>query len=477
MSTTRPAAVAGTFYPADRQRLSALVDRLVHDANAMLPEEPGQAPVPKAWIVPHAGYRFSGAIAASAYARIRFGSESFRRVVLLGPSHKVGIPGIAIPSVSAFDTPLGSVPLDQDNIQALRALPHCAVADEPHANEHSLEVQLPFLQKVLPEFQLTPVAIGAASRDQIAAALKQVWGGPETLILISSDLSHYHAYEEAQRLDEQSSRAIMSLTPGRIRSRDACGWRGVNGLLQQASDLGLTPTTLNVLSSGDTTGRRDRVVGYGAWAFSADAVPVGKGMTEADESQLLELACKSLASAVAGKSVPQVAVGTFAAALQRPGATFVTLTRGGRLRGCLGSLQAFRPLVLDLVERSHSTAVKDSRFPPVRRDELAGLHLEIAVLTAPVELRFQDADELLAQLRPGIDGLTIEDQGHRATFLPKVWSEISEPARFLARLRQKARLSPDHWSGTFRAWKYQTRSFGTGFGTRERAITPPGKAI
>jgi hypothetical protein len=477
MPSTRPPAVAGTFYPADRQRLAGLVEHLLHDAHTLLPESSDSNPVPKAWIVPHAGYRFSGAIAASAYARVRLGAQTIRRVVLLGPSHRVGVPGIAVPSVSAFDTPLGSVPLDQDNLQVLRSLPYCVVADEPHAKEHSLEVQLPFLQKVLPDFQLTPVAIGAASRDQVAAALKQVWGGPDTLILISSDLSHYHAYEEAQRLDEQSSRAIMSLTPGRIRSRDACGWRGVNGLLQQASDLGLTATTLNVLSSGDTTGRRERVVGYGAWAFSTAAVPVDKGLTAADETQLLELARKSVARAVGGKPVPQVAVGTFAAALQQPGATFVTLTRGGRLRGCLGSLQAFRPLVLDLVERSHSTAVKDSRFPPVRSDEIAGLHLEISILTAPAELRFKDADELLAQLRPGIDGLTIEDQRHRATFLPKVWSEITDPARFLARLRQKARLSPDHWSSTFRAWKYQTHCFGTGLGTRERAITPPRKLV
>ncbi|OGT79379.1 MAG: hypothetical protein A3H91_00720 [Gammaproteobacteria bacterium RIFCSPLOWO2_02_FULL_61_13] len=451
------------------------MDRLLQHANALLPEASGMAPVPKAWIVPHAGYRFSGAIAASAYARVQFGAQTLRRVVLLGPSHRVGIPGIAVPSVSAFDTPLGSVPLDQDNVQALLSLPCCVAADEPHAKEHSLEVQLPFLQKVLPEFQLTPVAIGAASRDQVAAALKQVWGGPETLILISSDLSHYHAYEEAQRLDEQSSRAIMSLAPGRIRSRDACGWRGVNGLLQQASDLGLTPSTLNVLSSGDTTGRRDRVVGYGAWTFSADAVTVDKGITEADETQLLELARKSIACAVAGKPVPRVAVGTFAAALQRPGATFVTLTKGGRLRACLGSLRAFRPLVLDLVERSHSTAGKDARFPPIRRDEVADLHMEIAILTAPTELHFKSAGDLLEQLLPGTDGLTIEDQGHRATFLPKVWSEISDPARFLARLRQKAGLSQDHWSATIRAWKYQTRSFGTALHTRNRAITPPVK--
>lgn len=475
MSSSRPAAVAGTFYPADRQQLSNVVDRLMRRAHDALSAEIRNAPVPKALIVPHAGYRYSGAIAAAAYARVQAAAESIRRVVLFGPSHRVGVRGIAVPGVSAFETPLGRVPLDQNNMQLLRELPYCVVADEPHAKEHSLEVQLPFLQNVLSDFQLTPVATGAAGPDQVAAALSRIWGGPETLILVSSDLSHYHAYEEAQRLDVQSSRTIMSLTPGRIQSRDACGWRGVNGLLRHAADVGLTPSTLDLLNSGDTTGRRDRVVGYGAWAFSTEAVPGGDPLTEADGMTLLGLAQKAIACAVHGNPVPRVAVGTFAAALQRPGATFVTLTKGGRLRGCLGSLRAFRPLALDVVERGHSTAGQDPRFPPVRRDELDGLHLEVAVLTPPAALRFKHVGELLEQLQPGIDGLTIEDQGRRATFLPKVWTEIPDPARFLARLRHKAGLAEDHWSTTFRAWKYQSRRFGMGMSTQRRAINPPAK--
>jgi hypothetical protein len=459
MPRHRPAAVAGTFYPAEPERLGAMVDRLLAGVPEPPPGAGGAAAAPKALIVPHAGYRFSGRIAASAYAYLRCAVDRIRRVVLIGPSHRVGVNGVAIPSVEMFDTPLGSVPLDTGNMARLRALPECVVADEPHAREHSLEVQLPFLQKLLSEFMLTPIAVGRASTQQVADALASVWGGEETVVLISSDLSHYHAYHEGQRRDVQSSRAIVSLAQDRLRSPDACGWRGVNGLLRQAANLGLVPTTIELTNSGDTTGGRERVVGYGAWAFAPGPTPLARELDEKDGHKLLEVAIAGVRSAVSGKAVPQALVNTFPRALQRPGAAFVTLTKHGRLRGCLGSLQAFRPLVLDVAERSHSAAISDPRFPAVQQSELDALHVEVAVLTPLVSLAFAARDEMLAQLRPGIDGLIIEDKGHRATFLPKVWDEIPDPGQFLARLLQKARLPADHWSAGMRAWRYQTVRF------------------
>jgi hypothetical protein len=460
MPGSRPPAVAGTFYPSDRVQLAGVVDRLLARVRVPASGEREIASAPKALIVPHAGYRFSGRIAASAYAHLEHAARTIRRVILVGPAHRVGVPGIAIPSVDAFDTPLGSVALDQENFQRLRSLPCCVVADEPHAQEHSLEVQLPFLQRLLPEFRLTAIAVGRATTQDVAAALACVWGGPETAVLISSDLSHYHVYHEGQQRDVQSSRAIVSLAQDQLRSQDACGWRGVNGLLRQAAVLGLVPTTIELSNSGDTTGRRERVVGYGAWAFAPGPTPISGGLAETDGVKLLEIAATGVRSAVAGKPVPQALVNTFSRALQRPGASFVTLTRNGRLRGCVGSLNAFRPLVLDVVERAHSAAINDPRFPAVQRSELSALHVEVAVLTPPAALNFGSADELLAQLRPGIDGLIIEDRKHRATFLPKVWDEIPDPARFLARLLQKARLPADHWSDGMRAWSYQTLRFG-----------------
>jgi hypothetical protein len=466
MAKIRPPAVAGSFYPADAQQLARVVDRLLHRANETHGAPGRGATVPKALIVPHAGFRFSGAIAAAAYARVKPASANVRRVVLIGPSHRVPVDGLALPSVTAFDSPLGRIPLDAELIERLRGVPGCVVADEPHATEHSLEVQLPFLQRLLPDFQLTPLAVGRDDGSLVAAVLREVWGGPETLVLISSDLSHFHPYERAQRFDERSSRAIMALDPSGLRARSACGWRGVSGMLRFAAETGLVPTTLDLLNSGDTTGRRERVVGYGAWAFAESSLHAPAPLAETDAAKVIELAQAAIARAAAGQSRPEVAVGTFPAALQRPGATFVTLTKAGRLRGCLGSLQAFRPLVLDVVERAHASARRDPRFPPVRPEELASLTLEVAVLTPPVPLAFRDEDELLATLRPGQDGLTIEDRGRRATFLPKVWTDIPEPERFLARLKQKAGLPPDHWSPTLRAWTYRTNRLEAAAATR-----------
>lgn len=459
--THRPPAVSGTFYPRDAANLASTVDRFLADASGLHSTAAGSAPIPKAIIVPHAGYRFSGSIAANAYTRILPIARRITRVVLFGPAHRVAVRGLAIPSVQSFETPLGRVRLDQDYLDILKAEPYTEISDEAHAEEHSLEVQIPFLQKILGDFLLAPVVVGGANGEIVADALKRLWGGPETLIVISSDLSHYHSYEESQRRDAATSMAIMSLESGRLRSADACGWRPVEGILQRARSLGLKPATLDVRNSGDTASSHDRVVGYGAWAFTEEVDPSYLPLNEAHRKDLIRVAAATVQRAATGTTLPKIAVGTFAAPLQRPGACFVTLTKNGRLRGCLGSLQAYRPLILDVAERGYASALKDRRFEPVRQNELPGMHVEIAVLTAPQSIGFDDEADLLGQLRPGTDGLTIEDQGRRATFLPKVWDEIREPVMFLQRLKQKAGLEPGHWSGTFRAWRYETERFGT----------------
>lgn len=459
--TTRPAAVAGSFYPRDRVHLSDWIDKLLADAQTHQRSMAGTPPTPKAIIVPHAGYQYSGAVAATGYARIAAIADQIKRVVLFGPAHRVAVRGLGVPTSGAFSTPLGSVPLDTKNLEILSKQPYTAVSDEAHAQEHSLEVQLPFLQKLLGEFTLTPVAVGMGHGDVVADALKRVWGGPETLVVISSDLSHYHEYAEAQRRDWEASMAIMSLAAGKLRSEDACGSRPVDGILRCARHFGLVPTTLDVRNSGDTAGSHDRVVGYGTWAFTEEVDSSQAPLSDIDRQELIRVAAATVQRAAAGKPMPKVSVGTFATGVQRPGASFITLTKGGRLRGCLGSLQAYRPLVLDVAERGYASATKDPRFDPVRSNELKGMHMEVAVLSASQRMSFDSETGLLEQLRSGIDGLIIEDVGKRATFLPKVWDEISEPRMFLHRLKQKAGLAPEHWSATFRAWRYETERFGT----------------
>ena len=264
MATVRDPAVAGQFYPSDPAVLGATVSSLLDEA--AVPE----SPPPKALIVPHAGYIYSGPVAASGYALLRPHRALYRRVVLLGPCHYVGVSGLAIPGADFFRTPLGDIAIDRAFIEA-NCRPGLIVNDATHAPEHSLEVHLPFLQSVLANFTLVPVVVGDAAPEAVAAVLDQLWDGPETLLVVSSDLSHYLPYDEACLRDQATCRSIERMETENIGPYDACGCHAVNGLLASASKRQLTITTLDLRNSGDTAGTRDRVVGYGAWLFTESA--------------------------------------------------------------------------------------------------------------------------------------------------------------------------------------------------------------
>ncbi len=259
MNLIRKPAVAGSFYPAAPDALRTEVTLFLGNAAT-----PDGAP-PKAIIAPHAGYVYSGAIAASAYARIAPRADAVRRVVLLGPAHRVGFRGIALPGAETFETPLGSIPLDREAIALIETLPRVVTRADAHAEEHSLEVHLPFLQLVLGAFSLVPLVVGLAEPGEIEQVIETLWGGEETLIVISSDLSHYHDYATARRMDRSTSAAIEAMTPERIADEDACGRLPIAGLLRAASRHGLHAETIDLRNSGDTAGPRDSVVGYGAY--------------------------------------------------------------------------------------------------------------------------------------------------------------------------------------------------------------------
>ena len=260
MNIIRTPAVAGLFYPDDPRELRTQVD-------AFLDAVETAGPASKAIIAPHAGYIYSGPVAASVYARLRVARTRIRRVVLLGPSHRVGFQGIAMSEADAFDTPLGAITIDKTALAQIQHLPGVVVLERAHAQEHSLEVHLPFLQEVLDDFKLVPLVVGEAPPEQVGAVLNELWGGPETLIVISSDLSHYHDYRTAQRMDEATSQAIERLRFEDIGYHDACGRHPINGLLWLARQRGMHGQTVDLRNSGDTAGPRDQVVGYGAYVF------------------------------------------------------------------------------------------------------------------------------------------------------------------------------------------------------------------
>ena len=258
--SVRPPAVAGLFYPAEPATLERSIEQMLGRA----PSRPGATP--KAIIAPHAGYVYSGPIAANAYALLAPARDVIKRVVLLGPTHRVAVRGLALPGVDRFATPLGTVDLDKEAVEALRDIPCVGVSAEAHALEHSLEVHLPFLQTVLSEFRLVPLAVGHAGADEVARVLDRLWGGPETLIVVSSDLSHYLSYREAQSVDRATCDAILGLRTD-IDHDQACGATPVTGLTLTAQRKELKPELIDLRNSGDTAGDKNRVVGYASFAF------------------------------------------------------------------------------------------------------------------------------------------------------------------------------------------------------------------
>jgi AmmeMemoRadiSam system protein B len=227
--------------------------------------------VPKALIAPHAGYVYSGRVAAAAFATLRDRTVSIARVVLIGPAHYVYVRGIAVPTVDAFMTPVGSVPVDMEALSTIDDLPFVTRTDAPHASEHSLEVELPFLQTVLSSFKVVPLVVGDSRPQDVAIVLRQLWGGAETLIVVSSDLSHYHTYETARRLDLATAAAIEHGNWASLGPNQACGCLAVAGLLIETERRGLKARRLELCNSGDTASSHDQVVGYGAWLFGQTA--------------------------------------------------------------------------------------------------------------------------------------------------------------------------------------------------------------
>ena len=263
MHQIRQPAVAGAFYPAQESILARDVAALLSSAQ---PVTDVTTPTPKAIIVPHAGYAYSGHTAALAYARMAAGRKTIHHIVLLGPVHRVPVRGLALPGVDFFATPLGKIEIDHDAVATISHLPQVMVCHAAHAMEHSLEVQLPFLQAVLDDFKLLPLAVGDASASEVAQVLETVWGGSETLIVVSSDLSHFLPYRLAQVMDEQTVQAILNLN-GSLNHEQACGGTPINGLLLAAAKHRLVPRLLGSCNSGDSAGDRQRVVGYASFAF------------------------------------------------------------------------------------------------------------------------------------------------------------------------------------------------------------------
>ena len=430
MASVRTAAVAGMFYPGDPRALAAELEELFGGVE----ESRARLGFPKALIVPHAGYIYSGPVAARAYDELAAARGIVRRVVMLGPTHRVAVRGLAIPTDEAFDTPLGRIAIDREALDAVRHFPQVVASDRAHLQEHALEVQLPFLQRQLGDFALAPFAVGMASVEEVAQVIDALWGGAETLIVISTDMSHYHPYGEARAIDGNTLKRIADFATN-LDHEEACGATPLNGFLSVARNRNLGIKLLAACNSGDTAGGKGQVVGYSSFALYEPGTDVS---TEEAGKTLLANARAAIAAQLFG-----TAKEIEADWLRQAGATFVTLTKDGELRGCIGSLEARRPLGADVAENAVAAAFRDPRFTPMTREEWPRIRVEVSLLSAPKPLRFADEADLLSQIRVGEDGLILECDGRRATFLPQVWESIPEKVLFLRELLRKAGLPSD----------------------------------
>ncbi|HEY3144443.1 MAG TPA: AmmeMemoRadiSam system protein B [Acidimicrobiales bacterium] len=451
MSTTaaggvRPAAVAGVFYPSDPGALRDEVD-------GYLGEVPGSdGELSKAVIAPHAGYRYSGATAGFAYRALAARKDQVKRVVIVGPAHRVRLDGVGLSTAGSWATPLGEVEVDRESCDRLADLPGVTTADSAHAPEHSVEVHLPFVQRLFGAVPVVPLVVGRAAVRDVARVVDAAWGDEATAIVVSSDLSHYLDDEAARNRDRATASAILECRAGDIGPFDACGCLPIGGLLSAAIGHGLAPRLLDLSTSADTAGDPSRVVGYGSFALRP-LQPVSD-----DQLQwLIDLARRAIEHELRQSEPYPLDDSEVPDQLRSPGASFVTLQQGTKLLGCIGSLDRRRALWRDVARNARGAAFEDPRFSPLTEAELQDLSVEVSVLSPLEEVPAESLDTVAEALRPGIDGVLIAAGGKRATFLPDVWEKIPDAGDFLRELVQKARWD-EPWPEGVRAWRYTTIS-------------------
>ena len=352
------------------------------------------------------------------------------------------------------------MPVDREMTAGLAAHKGFRINDAAHRDEHSLEVQLPFLQKVLTDFEIVPIVYGEMNPQETAEALLPYLQRDDTLLVVSADLSHYYTYEEAQAADRETAAKIKEVSP-EIGYHQSCGAGGINSALILAQMMRLRPEILSLINSGDTAGSRDRVVGYGAWAFAGTGGLERETAALADyaavyKKDLLRIARTALEEAVLHGRVFEPSRDDYQDPLFDKGASFVTLEKNGELRGCIGSLLPRRATALDVAENAYNAALHDGRFAPVAAGELGEIGIAVSLLTGFEPVAYENEEDLLAKVNAGVDGLVIRDGSRQGLFLPSVWKQLPDKRDFLNNLKLKAGMSPSYWSNAIKVYRFRT---------------------
>ncbi|MCF8110671.1 MAG: AmmeMemoRadiSam system protein B [Desulfobacteraceae bacterium] len=461
----RKPVAAGRFYPDDPGRLEQMITELTEKAKKNTSETLEKRPV-RAVVMPHAGYVYSGLTAAHAANVLK--GKNFSKIIILAPDHRVGFSGGAISDACSYQTPLGKVAVHPDagmlseQYEFFRAVPS---SDE---SEHAVEVILPFLQTWLDDFKIIPIVLGKGLNTEACATALEKTIDSDTLVIVSTDLSHYLPYEKAVAKDKKTIKYIENLEAGALSAEPdrACGTAGLLVLIELAENLNWKPFALHYSNSGDTAGSKNKVVGYATIAFYGEEAmsnhETEKQISSEKGEVLLELARKSIADRLGiGYETPSEPDSRANDPLfQSRRGTFVTLKIDGQLRGCIGNLVPEKPLVQGVKDNAINAAFNDPRFAPLSKEEFSRIQIEVSLLTEPKPLEYRDAQDLLDKIRPNVDGLIIRKGPYSATFLPQVWEQLPDKKSFLSNLCMKAGLRPDEWKkGDLQVFTYQVQYF------------------
>ncbi len=461
-SKNRPPAVAGIFYQADAHSLDKDLDSFLSSARIREKKRP------EVLIVPHAGYVYSASTAAAAYVQLKPFASEIKNIIIVGPSHYVAVEGASVSGADSFTTPLGKILVNRKMAQEIAASPGFLSDNAAHVKEHSIEVQLPFLQKVLKNFQIVPVAYGNISPEALAQGLKPYVGRPDTVIVFSADLSHYYTYGQAKTIDEKTAQMIEGLEP-EIKEHMSCGAAGVNAALILASETNLYPKLLDMKNSGDILGDKNSVVGYASWMFEKKPQEQKASLSKMEQEfsslqdfasvykqDLLKIAKDSITEAVLHDEKYSPSRHDYANALFDKGASFVTLEESGELKGCIGTVVPHQGVAVDVAQNAALAATRDSRFSPLTAKDLPKISVSISLLTDFVEISYDSEADLLNKITPGADGIILKDGNRQALYLPSVWKDLPDKKEFIKNLKLKAGMSPNYWSNAIKVYQFRT---------------------
>lgn len=441
MKKIKHASVAGTFYPESEKELSSLIENFVENNQKQYEY------FSRAIIVPHAGYFYSGQLASEGFQYL---NKETKNIFIIAPAHSVGFEGLAASSFDSWQTPLGEIEVNQKINQILISDFDVKINDEAFEPEHSIEVQVPFVQKFSPNAKIIPILVGNADPEQITKVISYFWKDKTNSFVISSDLSHFHQDNDARKIDKITADMIETNTISDFSHQQACGLIGILGLLGFAKQEDFYLIRINLQNSSVVGGDKTRVVGYGSWLLFEGTKE--KFIKDYFSEFLIDICKKSILSGFESnrelhEKIPEV--------LLQSGASFVTLEIDGELRGCLGSIIAHRSLIEDIAQNAFASAFSDHRFPPLKESEFESLDIAISILSIPSQMSFDNEEDLLNQIEKGLDGIIIKEGGHQAVYLPSVWEQLPDKKLFLNSLKQKAGLSPSYFSKTFEAYRFR----------------------